>query len=116
MRGEDRYSYKLGGKKLVERGRTTVMSLDAKITEDGLTIMDTLGDGSDMALDAAEESDIEEFISTLKPRDKFIVLARMRGIPMKEIGVMLGVSESRISQLASAAGKRYEQRYLRDAA
>lgn len=98
------------GKPAVMHGREVFhvrfSSFDATLTDDGVTLADVVAD----PVDDFAEVDLADMrrrkLSTLTAREQFVLLARGYGYGLEELGAMLGVSTSRVSQIASGAVSR----------
>ncbi len=93
-----------------------LVSLDTPVDEDGgATIADQVADESDPFLDRwiAEEtrSQVATLIQRLPEKERAVVaLYYQRGLNLKEIGDILGVTESRVCQLRGQAVRRLQAR------
>lgn len=93
-----------------------LVSLDAPVDEEGgQTIADQVADEADPFLDQwiAEETRVQvtSMIQRLPEKERAVVaLYYQRGLNLKEIGDILGVTESRVCQLRGQAVKRLQQR------
>jgi RNA polymerase sigma factor for flagellar operon FliA len=91
------------------RGETRrAIALEAEIEgTEGLTYADVLNDpNEDLAGDLAARCDLAQAVARLSPRQRFVVLAFAEGYRNREIGSLLGVSESRVSQIRTAAARK----------
>ena len=93
-----------------------LVSLDTPIDEDGSsTLAEHVADDADPFLEQwiAEEtrSQVSSMIEKLPDKERAVVaLYYQRGLNLKEIGDMLGVTESRVCQLRGQAVKRLQAR------
>ncbi|MEP6924821.1 MAG: FliA/WhiG family RNA polymerase sigma factor [Pyrinomonadaceae bacterium] len=92
-----------------------VTEIDRLDEETGLSALDTLIDGSASPLDQYEEQDcrarLAEAVDKLPLRERQVVaLYYLEELTMKEIGAVLGVTESRVSQLRTQAIIRLRNR------
>ncbi|MEP6900303.1 MAG: FliA/WhiG family RNA polymerase sigma factor [Actinomycetota bacterium] len=86
----------------------TITNLDDRDDETGLSVSDIIADKSISALDRLEESQrrrlIAKSIDKLPERERQVIaLYYLEELTMKEIGEVLGVTESRVSQLRTQA-------------
>ena len=92
------------------------ISLDKKLFETdtgkSVTIKDRLLSNSPTGDFVAEQRDLIEYVMRpLSPREKAILILYYHGnLPMKQVGEILGVSESRISQILKDLPKRIKER------
>lgn len=75
---------------------------------DGATIGDTLRDERDIALTTFQDRVIEQTLQHIPPREAQIIRLYLEGKTLREIGIDLGVTESRISQLIGRGIRRVE--------
>ena len=88
-----------------------VANLDERDEETGLSMSDLISDRSISQLDEYEEAELRTQLSAaigrLPEREKQVIaLYYLEELNMKEIGAVLGVTESRVSQLRSQATGR----------
>jgi RNA polymerase sigma factor for flagellar operon FliA len=86
----------------------SVLDLDEKDEETGLSAIDTISDSAANALEELEfnqtKKNLAKAIDKLPERERQVVaLYYLEELNMKEIGEVLGVSESRVSQLRTQA-------------
>jgi len=86
----------------------SITNLDDRDEETGLSVSDIISDKSISALDRLEESQkrklLAKAIDKLPERERQVIaLYYLEELTMKEIGEVLGVTESRVSQLRSQA-------------
>jgi RNA polymerase sigma factor FliA len=86
----------------------TITNLDDRDEETGLSVSDIIADKSISALDQLEESQrrrlLAKSIDKLPERERQVIaLYYLEELTMKEIGEVLGVTESRVSQLRTQA-------------
>jgi RNA polymerase sigma factor for flagellar operon FliA len=86
----------------------TVTNLDERDEITGLSIADMISDDSISAIQQLEEDEFRKFlagaIDKLPERERHIIaLYYLEELTMKEIGQVLGITESRVSQLRSQA-------------
>ena len=83
------------------------MSLDLPINDDGLTIADTIASDEQTAekqmLEAGFRGSYQKAIATLSEKRRITYEHTVRGKTLKDIGVLLGVTESRACQLLGQA-------------
>jgi RNA polymerase sigma factor for flagellar operon FliA len=95
-----------------------LVSLDTPVDDDGgQTIADQVADEADPFLEQwiAEETRVQvtSMIQRLPEKERAVVaLYYQRGLNLKEIGDILGVTESRVCQLRGQAVKRLQQRMV----
>ena len=97
-----------------------LLSLDAPVEENGSALRDRVADEGNPEL-ALQERQRKELlvaaIELLPERERVaIVLFYFREVPLKDIGAVLGVTESRACQLCSQAIRRMQSRLLAAAA
>lgn len=95
----------------------TITEIDRLDEETGLSAMDTLFDDTSSPLEQYEEQDrrarLAKAVDKLSLRERQVVaLYYLEELTMKEIGAILGVTESRVSQLRTQAVIRLRN-YLR---
>lgn len=83
-------------------------TLDERDQESGLSVSDLITDGSVSALDRIQETQYKSLLSAavgkLPERERQVIaLYYLEELTMKEIGEVLGVTESRVSQLRTQA-------------
>ena len=93
---------------LTEINGLMVSNLDEQDEKTGLSLLDTICDRSSSPLDQLEESErrnlLIQGIEKLPPRERQIIaLYYVEELNMKEIGAVMGVTESRVSQLRTQA-------------
>ncbi|HEX3033128.1 MAG TPA: FliA/WhiG family RNA polymerase sigma factor [Bacillota bacterium] len=111
-------------KLLLETGSTTILSLDEQVggessDTEGIRLLDIIQDSN--ALDPTAEAEYAEIknmlgdaIDKLPERERLVIaLYYYEGLTLKEIGQVLGVTESRISQMHSKAILRLRGRLSR---
>jgi RNA polymerase sigma factor for flagellar operon FliA len=110
--GVDEYDDLVGGAEIRK-----LVSLDTPVDDDGgATIADNVPDDEQVTVDdlwMAEETRaaVAEAIKHLPEKERAVVsLYYQRGLNLKEIGEILGVTESRVCQLRGQAVKRLQQR------
>ncbi|MEZ5425363.1 MAG: FliA/WhiG family RNA polymerase sigma factor [Pyrinomonadaceae bacterium] len=86
----------------------TVSDLDERDSETGLSLIDTIYDEGENPLEKIEARERQKLLSTavgkLPERERQVIaLYYLEELNMKEIGEVLGVSESRVSQLRTQA-------------
>ena len=86
----------------------TVTNLDQRDEESGLSLSDLIADGSASPLQHIEHKDLRRHLAKavdkLPPRERQVIaLYYLEELTMKEIGEVLGITESRVSQLRSQA-------------
>lgn len=92
-----------------------LLSLDQPLTEDGGSLMDTVADAEEGAeatcMQDQTKAMLVEAIQGLPERERITVsLYYLRGLSLKEIGHVLGVTESRVCQIRGQATKRLRKR------
>lgn len=110
-------------KLLLETNSTTLLSLDEQLGsengDEGLRLLDLIQDPqAEDPISAAEYQEIKntlaEAIDKLPERERLVVaLYYYEGLTLKEIGQVLGVTESRVSQMHSKAILRLRGRLSR---
>lgn len=100
-----------------QAARVTVIPLDRTVRDDDTLerLGDQVPDQEESALDRLLEKELLEevtaLVTELPQREQFILALRFKeGLTMKEIARVMGLSESRISQLQSRAIYRLQQR------
>lgn len=97
-----------------------LLSLDAPVEDDGAALGDLVPDDATPELtlqDKERRALVAAAIEQLPERERVaLVLFYFREIPLKEVGAVLGVTESRACQLCSQAVKRLQGRLLAAAA
>lgn len=93
---------------LGELNGLTVGEIDERDEETGLSALDSLCDPADSPLEACEKNErrqkLSQAIDRLPERERQVIaLYYIEELTMKEIGVCLGVTESRVSQLRTQA-------------
>jgi RNA polymerase sigma factor for flagellar operon FliA len=73
---------------------------------DGVTVADTIAEPVDFTESLSDSEYVRRAVARLPVRERFIVLARMAGYTQDELAGMLGVTESRVSQLHTKAVQR----------
>jgi RNA polymerase sigma factor FliA len=86
----------------------TMSNLDDRDEESGLSVSDLIADGGASALDHLESSEYKQLLAAaigrLPERERQVIaLYYVEELTMKEIGEVLGVTESRVSQLRTQA-------------
>ena len=99
----------------------TLVSMDAPVTEGAsLRLVDTLSDnenGSDGLLQIGERDIVARALNALSPREREVIcLYYFHDLSLREVGEVLGVTESRACQLCSQALKRLRSSVLKAAA
>ncbi len=110
--------------RLVARSaKRALVSLDAPVDDDGSALLvdlvadDTTENIVDAWVSAERQADLADAIDQLCDRERQVVLAYYQtGLPLKEIGAMLGVTESRVCQLHVSALKRLQKLLRTEAA
>ncbi len=92
-----------------------LLSLDQPLTEDGGTLLDTVADegrSAEMeALEGETRAQLVAAIEGLPERERVTVsLYYLHGLSLKEIGRVLGVTESRVCQIRGQATRRLRKR------
>lgn len=92
-----------------------LLSLDQPLTEDGGTLLDTVAgeseDAEDVCIEDETRAQLVQAIKGLPERERVTVsLYYLRGMSLKEIGMVLGVTESRVCQIRGQATKRLRKR------
>lgn len=93
---------------LGELNGLTVGEIDERDEETGFSVLDSLCDTADSPLEACEKNErrqkLSQAIDRLPERERQVIaLYYLEELTMKEIGVCLGVTESRVSQLRTQA-------------
>jgi hypothetical protein len=79
--------------------RVHMRTIDTCATEDGMTLAETLGE-CDLRFNEIDESDFFNFIChNLTRREKLIVSLKLHGFTHKEVGEVVELAESRVSQI-----------------
>lgn len=86
----------------------TVTNLDQRDEETGLSLSDIISDGSISPLQQIEQTELRrnltQAVDKLPDRERQVIaLYYLEELTMKEIGEVLGITESRVSQLRSQA-------------
>ncbi|MCA9566240.1 MAG: FliA/WhiG family RNA polymerase sigma factor [Myxococcales bacterium] len=92
-----------------------LLSLDQPLTEEGGTLMDVVADDTEDAeatcVQDETRAQLVEAIKDLPERERVTIsLYYLRGLSLKEIGLVLGVTESRVCQIRGQATKRLRKR------
>jgi RNA polymerase sigma factor (sigma-70 family) len=88
------------------RWRVQPTSLDREIGEHGDTAVDLLVDELTDIEDIVAARELTDRILALEPRRRFVLVARSRGLTDAETGSLLGVSASRVRDLALDACRK----------
>ena len=93
---------------LLEISSLTLIDLDEPSEKTGLSLLETIRDGSSTPLQRLEASEqrrlLSRAIDKLPARERQVIaLYYLEELNMKEIGAVLGVTESRVSQLRTQA-------------
>ncbi len=93
---------------LLEISSLTLIDLDEPSEKTGMSLLETIKDGASTPLQKLEESEqrrlLAKAIDKLPERERQVIaLYYVEELNMKEIGVCLGVTESRVSQLRTQA-------------
>ena len=98
----------------VDEETRNVMSLDAPISEDGSRLDEVVMGPSDTEADVTRQrvaEHLREACATLPPAEQRAVALRFfDDMRLKEVGDLLGVSESRVCQLCRSAAERLRRR------
>ncbi len=101
---------------LDETVRKQLLRLDEFLYEDFDSFADNLSEPSEPLESAFKEivaEKLAEAIKTLTPREQLVLSLRFeQDLSLKEIGLIIGVSESRVSQVLSAALLKIKRRIL----
>jgi RNA polymerase sigma factor (sigma-70 family) len=88
------------------RWRVQPASLDREIGEHGDTAVDLLLDEVTDVEDIVVARELTDRILALEPRRRFVLVARIRGLTDAETGSYLGISSSRVRELAIEARRK----------
>jgi RNA polymerase sigma factor (sigma-70 family) len=88
------------------RWRVQPASLDREVSDDGDTAVDLLLDEVTDVEDIVVARELTDRILALEPRRRFVLVARVRGLTDAETGSYLGISPSRVRELAIEARRK----------
>lgn len=100
-----------GKQSRVYAGSRSVVSLDAELSThrddtETLTLADTIADPRDDFEAREHRVDVVEMLAALAPKERLVVTAAASGYMGAEIGAVLGVCESRVSQIRKDAVRK----------